>query len=388
MLLSGAPTKTTVPFANSGAKNTIPVAASATPGLASYTTGFPALTMTPLSAGGIPPAGQDFNGILNAISQAVQYYSAGATFAYDSTFSSAVGGYPKGAIVQRADGTGFWFNTVDANTTNPDASGAGWTAYTASNSAYRVQGLSGLNNATTPNSQFDFSALAVTLRNPATGATAVATNTGTITNNVALAGPAANGRDQAGTFAASQWIHFYFIWNPTTSTLATISSLAAPTVGPTLPSGFTAWAYISAVYYGSSSALAVVRMKGSWCMYQTPQISIAAGGATTPAPTSIATMIPPNALEFEIVIQNLAITSTAAGLYIATLALQVESSNNAYQCGLQGTGGASTTFGVAGGSKRLQALSQGYNYSITVGAGTGQSATISISGYSMPNGGE
>ena len=128
MQASNAPTKSAVPFANSGAKNTIPVASQIgiTPGLASFTDGFPPLTMTPLAAGGVPPYGQDFNGILNFLSSAVRWAQAGGGYPYDAAFSTAVGGYPKGAILVAASGSGNWLNLVDNNTTNPDTGGANW----------------------------------------------------------------------------------------------------------------------------------------------------------------------------------------------------------------------------------------------------------------------
>lgn len=138
MQTSGLPTRTSVPFAFGGAKNTIPVTASPTPGLASYTTGFPALTMTPIVAGGIPPAGQDFNGILNAITIAIQWENAGGRYAFDAAFSALVGGYPKGALIARAGYDGYWQNTVENNTTNPDAGGAGWTSISGKGSDYAI----------------------------------------------------------------------------------------------------------------------------------------------------------------------------------------------------------------------------------------------------------
>lgn len=128
MQASNAPSKSPVPFAESGSKNTIPVASQigVTPGLASFTDGFPPLTMTPLAAGGIPPRGQDFNGILNFLSNAVRWVQAGGRYPYDSAFSTAVGGYPKGAVLAAASGNGSWLNVADNNTTNPDTSGANW----------------------------------------------------------------------------------------------------------------------------------------------------------------------------------------------------------------------------------------------------------------------
>lgn len=131
MQLSSAPSKLTLPFAASGAKNTIPVASQIpiTPGAASYTDGFPPLTMTPVNEGGVPPAGKDFNGILNALSALNLWANAGGFFPWDGTFSTAVGGYPKGALVLKASGDGFWRSTADNNTSDPDTGGANWISF-------------------------------------------------------------------------------------------------------------------------------------------------------------------------------------------------------------------------------------------------------------------
>lgn len=128
MQLANAPSKIVLPFANSGSKNTIPVPSQipVTPGAASFTDGFPPLTMTAVTAGGIPPSGEDFNGIFFDLSAIDRWMSAGGTFPYDATFSAAIGGYPKGATLLQASGTGFWISTVDNNVTDPDTGGAGW----------------------------------------------------------------------------------------------------------------------------------------------------------------------------------------------------------------------------------------------------------------------
>ena len=128
MQASNAPSKIYTPFAVSGTKNSIPIPSqiSTTPGKASYTDGFPPLTLTPVASGGVPPFGADFNGILNAITQIQQWQSGGGTFSYDATWNTDNSGYPKGALLLKADESGFWFNTTDGNATDPDASGAGW----------------------------------------------------------------------------------------------------------------------------------------------------------------------------------------------------------------------------------------------------------------------
>ena len=131
MQTSGIPARVAVPFADSGTKNTIPVPSqvAVTPGLASWTTGFPPLTMTPITAGGVPPYGADFNGILNSITNAIRWSSAGASYPFDATFASAVGGYPKGALIPNSTGTGYWLNQTENNSSNPEASATvstGW----------------------------------------------------------------------------------------------------------------------------------------------------------------------------------------------------------------------------------------------------------------------
>lgn len=136
MLASQTPTKTPVAFAASGSRRTIPVPSQVgtTPGAASFTTGFPPLTFLPTAAGGVPPAGVDFNGILNAITAQLRWQNAGGLFKHDADFSSAVGGYPKGALLLTAGADGLWLNTDDENTTNPDTGGAGWVSLTQASS--------------------------------------------------------------------------------------------------------------------------------------------------------------------------------------------------------------------------------------------------------------
>lgn len=136
MQLSNAPGKLLLPFANAGAKNSIPVASQIgiVAGAASLTDGFPPLTRTPIAAGGVPPSGLDMNGILYALSAALRWANAGGGYVYDGTFAADanITGYPKGARILRSDGAGYWLNTIDGNTVDPEsvtvnaAQVAGW----------------------------------------------------------------------------------------------------------------------------------------------------------------------------------------------------------------------------------------------------------------------
>lgn len=129
--MSGAPTP---PFfkeafaAGAGAgyiTNPIPDT-TGTVGAASLNSGFPPLTMTPEISGGVPPHGQDMNGILYMISAHTVALQAGQQYKFSSSVATAVGGYAVGAIVQSTDGTSWWLNTQDANSNDPNSSGTGW----------------------------------------------------------------------------------------------------------------------------------------------------------------------------------------------------------------------------------------------------------------------
>lgn len=129
MQLSDDPGKIPTPWADGGVRNVVPVGSliGITDGAASFTDGFPPLTMTDPGAGGLFPDGKDFNGAFFALSAAIRWGHAGGRPTFDSAFSTAVGGYPIGAVLQAVDQSGFWISTANNNTTDPDAGGANWT---------------------------------------------------------------------------------------------------------------------------------------------------------------------------------------------------------------------------------------------------------------------
>jgi len=111
--------------ASSSYTRAIPTTTS-TPGAASLTLGFPPITFTDEAAGGVPLDGRDENGILNQLSAWAQWQNMGGPVTYDGTFSTAIGGYPKGAWLMTAAGGGWWISLVDNNTSDPDTGGANW----------------------------------------------------------------------------------------------------------------------------------------------------------------------------------------------------------------------------------------------------------------------
>lgn len=118
-------------FAGPGYIRAVPVPSqiSVTPGAASFTDGFPPLTFIPEEAGGIPPFGQDMNGLLNNMSAWNRWACANGPIYYDGTWATSanVTGYPKYAFVwARSVANAIWINQVDNNTGDPDAGAPNW----------------------------------------------------------------------------------------------------------------------------------------------------------------------------------------------------------------------------------------------------------------------
>ena len=133
-----------IPFARDGIKNTIPPALGSA-GQATMVDGFPAETMTPIASGGVPPSGQDVNGILYQLSQHQVWLNSGGMYAYSASHATNIGGYPIGVVLQSADGQSAWLNTVDGNMTDPDGgSAAGWKAFAGDKFADRLLSALGI----------------------------------------------------------------------------------------------------------------------------------------------------------------------------------------------------------------------------------------------------
>lgn len=134
MQSSNIPGKLQIPFANAAGGafiRPIPVASQIgiLDGAASLTDGFVPLNATPIGAGGVPPSIEDMNGILFEVSGWSRWVAAGGGVYFDSAFSTAIGGYPKGAFLQSATTAGLFFvSTAENNTNNPDSVMTGWLA--------------------------------------------------------------------------------------------------------------------------------------------------------------------------------------------------------------------------------------------------------------------
>lgn len=249
----------------------------------------------------------------------------------------------------------------------------------------QVRGADCKNNAALPNTQFDLDADNIMLRSAA-DLIVIRNNPGAaITCNTATAGPAANGRDQAGAFAAG-WVHFYWIWNPTASALATIASNVAPPTGPTLPADYTYWAYAGAVYY-DGAALRNVLIKGSRVFYRAGQSALANGASLAEVAVNLATFIPPNALDAMLDVNARASNDTVAQVFDAKLS--VVTANRYAGIILQND----VATDICRGSSFIKIPNVGqsvlYDWDTTPGGGANTlELDIAVCGYKIPNGSE
>lgn len=262
----------------------------------------------------------------------------------------------------------------------------GWAALPATPTLVGTSMLVGARAVTVSSLQYQMSAEIVALRN-ASNAIVIQANTGNISNNPSTAGPTANGRDQAGAFSNSSWMHFYFIWNGTT--LATLSSASAPPTAPTLPSGYTHWAYFGSVYKDSSGNTSTVYQRGSNIYYGIDLTVATLSSNGSIIGTSLSAIIPPNALSFGI--QGVAnITSTAGGLADVSYFIYSVSPGSImmkYNSSLTGLG-ASQTQTLWTDHFIVPNISGTLTHAMNSASGTSPQVAVTCEWYKIPNGGE
>lgn len=242
-----------------------------------------------------------------------------------------------------------------------------------------VQGLVGANSVASPANKFTVSALAVTMRNPTTGQTITKHATGALTADVSVVG--ANGRDQTAVIAGTASVHLHFIFNPATGVTALLWSASAD--APTLPAGFSFFAYATTIRYQGDNAITPMIVRGAKVFYANDSSAtrVLSGGAVTspPAPVDCSQYVPANATR-AILHCELQLSSSSTAMFllsIVVLGMQfapVQFSIATPDTYMQGAG----TVEIPLDSARR------FNYAITAGAKGG--AYIAVMGYIVPNG--
>lgn len=218
------------------------------------------------------------------------------------------------------------------------------------------------------------------------------TATSSYSVNTQTAGPVANGRDQAAAFASTD-VHFYAITTGGTSTNAAgICSSQPPTVGPTLPAGFSAWAYLASAKYstGSSAVPQTMRISGSRIYSQTNVVNN--GGATSFTAIPISSAVPRITPAVTVQLWRYSGLATAAGgailaeIYLASLSSGtnpsiIQTYNVSTGLPQQGHTGAA----MIGQLPILESTPTLY-YFIDLAIGSSCQVDVDILSYSVPNG--
>lgn len=163
---------------------------------------------------------------------------------------------------------------------------------------YRVTGLSGsVSSAQTGSFAFDQAVVVTTDKTKSFQVTA----TSSFAVTLGTAGPAAGGRDQAGTFT-STFVHAYVITTGLNSTApAGVLSSVPPPTGPTMPTSYSAWGYLGTFQYSSAANTFANAQyaQGQHIAYRNKQSVLTGGVATSETAISVSAVVPANALTFD-----------------------------------------------------------------------------------------
>ena len=241
-----------------------------------------------------------------------------------------------------------------------------------------LPGVRNLNGTITSSQTATFTADQYLLQTTAKTGCFVLNSTDLITVNLGTAGPTANGRDQAGAFA-STYVHFYAISTGAYSTaIAGLVSTNPPPVGPTLPVGYSAWAYLCASPYSSASTEITKPqiVRGNTVMFSSINIALNLGNSATTATVDLSSDLPKNAsnvlVNFEI------LTTDASANNVTQVYITSSVSFNQINCGAA-NGGA---LGVANRTLTIPNINQRLFYSIN---STPPTVSVFLLGYEMPN---
>jgi hypothetical protein len=245
----------------------------------------------------------------------------------------------------------------------------------------RVVGLIGANNAASPTTKFDLTALAVVLRNPENGQLLTKLQPGTLTVDVSLAGPVAGGRDQVAAFTATNFVHIFYIYNPTTKALQLIWSASSSV--PVMPDGFKFYCYAATIRYQGASTITAMVVTGSKIYYCLPSASmrvLSNGSTGSPALVSCSTYTPANQVRtiFRCLLQISSATIFNAGMDI-------------YPFGAMDVTVIQFVINVANTAQQGTAiieipLDAGQTFKYTVSQGQSGGAYVDVIGYVVPNG--
>lgn len=340
---SDSPKKQPKPFGVNGQREDLLPTTPAGDNTASYDLGFPPITMILKSAGGLPPKGQDMNQILYELSSLCRWSSAGALNAFDSDFSTAVGGYPLGAVLISDDGATIYISTINNNTNDPNTSSAGWSPLSdylkmrESFTGVVGQAVNQKMSVAIASASATFTADQVIVGESLSGKQY---RLSSVNKTINLTTTGAGGMD-TGSAPASGWVAIYLIYNPTTDTSALlaqdVTSIIAPTVygGANMPAGYTASALVSVWGTTSGALLKIGYQRGRKFATQRVDVLSTSSNPGGYTPIGLSAAVPQNAISCS----GYAFCNSGSGAGAATLVIASDSNGTGFFQAYAGTSG-------------------------------------------------
>lgn len=264
-------------------------------------------------------------------------------------------------------------------------SGAGNVTIGAPTLLSELHNLQCENDGAFPGTKMNCSVSALVAINSSSGRLRI-TAPGTLVCNIALAGPIPGGRDQAGAFGANQWVSIWAITNGTST--ACLASLSSDQIsGPTLPSGYTHFAYLTSVRANAVGDFLNIVTRGRTVFYKSQETiqTVTSAGTTTPSTLS---WIPPSATEFMVQIRALLSTNGSGAAAIST---QVggfdisysQFSGNVYVNGASQSSELSTTIPLPNVASQLALIVTNWSNPSNIAS---ESISLKAIGYTIQNG--
>lgn len=265
------------------------------------------------------------------------------------------------------EGSGNWRTTNYARTSASPLNGGGSIA-SGRNIASRT-------NSVTPNTKLDITTDEIVLQ--ATSFDKFTVRSVSVTADCTTTG--ANGLD-TGSLATTTWYYGWVIAKIDGTIAALVSTSNS---SPTMPSGYTYKALVSAVRTDGASHFIKFRQFGNAVYYEARQLALNVGSSTTEATVNVSSFIPPNALSFQI---GALFTATAgSGSGTDTCTLRYISGSDFY---------ALSAYTIAGSLSQpdtafleMPNVSQQFFYIIAGGFGS-PNASVWVAGFKLPLGGE
>lgn len=207
------------------------------------------------------------------------------------------------------------------------------------------------------------------------------TATSSYSASVGTAGPAAGGRDIAGSFA-STYVHWYAITTgPGSTAPAGLVSTNPPNVGPAaMPTGYLGWTYLGGSIYSSASTTCPNphRFRGNMAYHDAQVSALSNGQSTVETAVSVSGIVPSNAGRMLLRVQYI-----TANPSVQTIAFRYQTAQD-YDINLL-TGSAIAT--AVNRELTMPHISQQFLYILSSQfVSAGDSLQVHVHGYSLPNG--